>query len=332
MGYFYQYQENSTKLKYLLRNNKDIMKVWGLGQISPEEKSDILNKHKHLYDGYKTLYPDVPNTQPLYVQDFANDKEGLVVTNKGDVKKYTNFGINEQVESKEVCDECGAMEMSEGSGMCSECGGMMYEGECSECGWKGGDVMEYEEMDEDIYDIEDLNPEEGFDYLEPKASNKINAYRYKKEMDEQGDYVDPVEMEPAYNFTSNGPNAGGDAYPVNEEGDYNFEDFHSAWEDDMDEELDEVDVSGSQGIYGSMKPAYDFDSEGPGKAGPYQRFSNEGEDMEDEDLGTLEDDWDEISNAGDDTEDWNELDDELKESFIYQKRKISEMMNRMERF
>lgn len=300
------------------------MKVWGLGQISPEEKSDILNKHKHLYDGYKTLYPDVPNTQPLYVQDFANDKEGLVVTNKGDVKKYTNFGINEQVESKEVCDECGAMEMSEGGGMCSECGGMMYEGECSECGWKGGDVMEYHDMDENIYNVGDLNSEEGFDYLEPKASNRINTYKYKKQVDEQGDYVDPVKMEPAYNFTSNGPNAGGDAYPVNEEGDYNFEDFESAWAD----ELDEVDVSGSQGIYGSMEPAFDFDSEGPGKAGPYQRFSYESEMKEDDDWGTLEDDWEDIQ-IGSDTEDWSELDDELQESFFQQKKLISEMMHRM---
>jgi hypothetical protein len=32
------------------------------------------------------------------------------------------------------------------------------------------------------------------------------------------------------------------------------------------DEIDEVDVSGSQGIYGEMDPPYDFDSEGPGKS------------------------------------------------------------------
>lgn len=306
------------------------MKLWALGQISSEEKSNILDQHKQIYDGYKTMYPKVSNTQPLYVQDFAKDKEGVVMNNKGTMKAYTNFGINEQVESKEVCDECGAMQMSEETGMCNECGGMMYEGECSECGWKSGDVMEYDNVEEDIYDFEDIDPKGEFDYSGPKASNKINAYHYKKEMDEQGDYVDPVEMEPAYTFTSNGPNAGGDAYPVNEEGDYDFENFRSAWDDDFDEELDEVDVSGSQGIYGSMEPAFDFDSKGPGKAGPYQRFSYESE-VKEEDWGTLEDDWDEISDV-EDTEDWVELDEELRESFIYQKQKISEMMNRMGNF
>lgn len=72
------------------------MKLWSLGQISVDEKADILGKHRHLYDGYRTMHPEVSNSQPLYVQDFANDKGGLVVNNKGEVKPYTNFGINEQ--------------------------------------------------------------------------------------------------------------------------------------------------------------------------------------------------------------------------------------------
>ena len=56
-----------------------------------------------------------------------------------------------------------------------------------------------------------------------------------------------------------------------------YEKMESAWADD--EEIKEAgDVSGVQGIYGAMKPAYDFDSEGPGKAGPYQHSQyNEGE-------------------------------------------------------
>ena len=51
---------------------------------------------KYLINGYRTLNPNpVANEQPLYTQDFANDKEGLVVNNKGEVKAYTNMGINE---------------------------------------------------------------------------------------------------------------------------------------------------------------------------------------------------------------------------------------------
>ena len=64
--------------------------------IPNEERQNILNKHKEVYNGYRTLNPNpVENEQPLYIQDFANDKGGLVVNNKGEVKTYTNMGINE---------------------------------------------------------------------------------------------------------------------------------------------------------------------------------------------------------------------------------------------
>jgi hypothetical protein len=75
-----------------------------------------------------------------------------------------------------------------------------------------------------------------------------------------------------------------------------------------EEEIEEVDVSGSQGIYGDMEPPYDFDSEGPGKAGPYQRSSYyEEEELEEE----------------------FDIDEDLQESFHNQKNKINEMMSRM---
>ena len=71
--------------------------------VSNEERENILNRHKEVYNGYKTLNPHpVENEQPLYIQDFANDKDGLVVNNKGEVKAYTNVGIN---ESKSKVDE-----------------------------------------------------------------------------------------------------------------------------------------------------------------------------------------------------------------------------------
>jgi hypothetical protein len=85
--------------------------------VTPEEKENILSKHRHVYNGYRTLNPSpVANEQPLYTQDFANDKEGLVVNNKGEVKAYTNMGINESKKRKsyveveeEVCEQCGEM-------------------------------------------------------------------------------------------------------------------------------------------------------------------------------------------------------------------------------
>ena len=64
-------------------------------KMNQAEKNDILDQHKKIYDGYVTEYGKTSNQQPLYVQDFANDKNGLVVNNKGDVKHYTNMNINE---------------------------------------------------------------------------------------------------------------------------------------------------------------------------------------------------------------------------------------------
>jgi len=67
-------------------------------KMSQAEKNDILDKHKTIYDGYVTQYGQQPNTQPLYVQDFASDKGGITVNNKGEVKQYTNMNINEDID------------------------------------------------------------------------------------------------------------------------------------------------------------------------------------------------------------------------------------------
>ena len=419
---------------------------FGLGQLSASEKQDILNQHKSVYNGYQTMQPQVSNTQPLYVYDAAGDKEGFVVNNKGEVKKYTNMGINEQVETKEVCDDCGAMimdgmctecnygHMEEGMGETCECGGTMYEGMCNECG--SGYMEEETGHLDDIYNQEDLNPTAGFDYIQGSSNDidtfegmhkklykeddsdfqdyessytqdgvddpdneddgfeDINAsevtdgeldeiniedlikgkkYKYNHPLrsdefefdsehkypegenmygfksgktgyaipgkqvkdyvthlddeefgsiEEQGGNVDDMDdddVQPAYNFDSNGP---GDVYPVNEFEDdvKEYEQMESAWaEDELEEgdiygdaEFNEIDVSGVQGIYGAMDRAYDFDSEGPGKAGPYQEFSYESE--------------------LDEEEEFKEVDEDLKESFLTQKNKIMEMFNRFNKY
>jgi hypothetical protein len=418
---------------------------FGLGQLSAEEKSDILDKHRHVYNGYRTMQPEVSNQQPLYVHDFAGDKEGMVVNNKGEVKKYTNMGINEQVESKDMCEQCG---------------GQMTEGICEQCGTDGKMEEGVGKLD-DIYDEEDLDPTAGFDYIEG-PSNDVDTFEgshknlYKEQSDDDfvdydgdeastwpgvnyGDYdpdneddgyedmnasevTDEIEEEdsdekpyekgklgmkasrtratfeptpkekdileklfgeygndippivirylrklprkvltkrlmdlnlintemlnnkesvteqggnaddmnvgdvaPAYDFDSDGPMAGGDVYPVNEldfeDEDPNTADYEPMTEDDMyayepemmesawAEEMDEVDVSGSQGIYGAMEKAYDFDSDGPGKGGPYQEFSYESVEEEIE-----------------------EVDKDLQESFKAQKNKIMEMFNRVNKY
>jgi len=64
--------------------------------MSQAEKNNILDQHKTIYDGFATQYGQ-HNEQPLYVQDFTNDKNGITVSNKGNVKTYTNMKINEDV-------------------------------------------------------------------------------------------------------------------------------------------------------------------------------------------------------------------------------------------
>lgn len=63
--------------------------------ITNEERSNILDKHKEIYDGYVTEYGKGSNQQPLYVQDYANDKGGITVNNSGEVGVYRNTNINE---------------------------------------------------------------------------------------------------------------------------------------------------------------------------------------------------------------------------------------------
>ena len=148
--------------------------------VSNEERENILNRHKEVYNGYRTLNPNpVENEQPLYVQDFANDKGGFVVNNKGEVKKYTNMGINEskseveeyfyyeepkseeqiKKDEKDREDDLGAilskLGNKDGESDSDDEGDYLYEDEhvCEQCGLKEslcecGNYMEEEECDE----------------------------------------------------------------------------------------------------------------------------------------------------------------------------------------
>jgi hypothetical protein len=365
---------------------------FGLGQLSSEEKSDILDQHKSVYNGYRTMQPQVSNTQPLTVYDFAGDKDGITVNNKGEVKKYTNMGINEQVESKSVCEQCGGT-MKEN--VCEQCG-TNEEIEEGDSDWDATLMDGLEEETgklSDIYNVEDLNSDAGFDYIEG-GSNDVDTFEgmhknlYKEgmayiigsdgeprsmkpgkkfsafspedfeddeedmvdyenddneddgflddQLDEQGGNADDMNVdsvEPGYDFKNKGPEQfGDDTYSIkaddmdlDDEEEWGAFDFTSGGPDDVypvneyetmesafADEIDEVDISGSQGIYGDMDPAYDFDSEGPGKAGPYQEFSYESE-MDEE-------------------EEWEEIDEDLQEDFKTQKNKIMEMFNRFNKY
>jgi len=76
--------------------------------VTKEEKENILDKHKTLYNGYAVRYGQPSSEQPLYTQDFANDKEGVTINSKGEVSTYSNKIYMK--ESKNVCNKCGLYE------------------------------------------------------------------------------------------------------------------------------------------------------------------------------------------------------------------------------
>lgn len=255
------------------------MKIWGIGQVSDQEKKDILEKHRSLYDGYRTLQPQYASEQPLTVWDSAGDKAGITVNNRGEVKSYTNMGINESVESQEL-DE---------SNMC-ECGGMMYEGECNECGWKMEEVDEETQQVKDLSDISDLDMDDSFDYVKG-ATNATDSFKVSAhedsaldadamqsvtgqeaphmaddmapdgmdddsdndrkmmadgEMEEQGGNADDMDVDDvasAYNFVSGGPMAGSDFpnYSEDESGEVDFEDSTDEIDEDSFTDLIDAD-------------------------------------------------------------------------------------------
>lgn len=78
--------------------------------VNKSERENILDLHKTPYDGYVTRQ-NTSNTQPLMVQDFANDKNGITVNSNGEVSEYNNKIYMK--ESSGECNECGYNEMEE---------------------------------------------------------------------------------------------------------------------------------------------------------------------------------------------------------------------------
>lgn len=332
---------------------------FGLGQLSSEEKSDILDQHKSVYNGYQTMQPQVSNTQPLTVYDFAGDKEGMVVNNKGEVKRYTNMGINEQVEKKSMC----------------ECGGEMYEGECMECGYSEGEMEESDSdwdatlMDgleeetgklSDIYNVEDLNSDSGFDYIEG-GSNDVDTFEgmHKNLYKEGMAYVigsdgEPRSMKPSEKFSAFSP----EDFEDDEEDMVDYENDDNEDDGFLDDQLDEQGGNADDMNVDSVEPAYDFVSGGPDDVYPVNEF----ETME----SAFADEIDEVDVSGsqgvygdmdpafdfdsegpgkagpyqefsyesemDEEEEWEEIDEDLQEDFKTQKNKIMEMFNRFNRY
>jgi hypothetical protein len=301
------------------------MNFYSLGQLSNSEKSDILNKHKELYNGYKKVWQPVSNEQPLYIQDFANDKEGLVVTNKGNVKPYTNFGINEQTETNEIDFKNLVKGKKYKYKTPAFEDDLEYEDEVSypvgdkHYSFKGdkghGHLMGSKhiedfmsDIEEGLYDVQDDFTGE-FDYTEQEIG-EVNDEDLALAVSADGD-----------------PNL---AVAMDEEKEY--ETMTSAF---ADKELDEI--SGPSPLYSEVKPAYNFQSDGPMQEVEEGFFDfMDDEEFEDVyDYDEKETAFDRIRRGKGDVEDidFEEIEDEqLRESLLKQKNKINEMFNRFKKY
>jgi len=195
--------------------------------ISDEEKQALLNQHSKPYDGYQTLrFPEPDNR--IYTYDPAGDKGGITVNNKGEVKPYTNVGINESMNSDVAEPHYGSFDYVENK-MC-ECGGMYNEGVCNECGgsYMTEDIVEpYSELDFSNYDFDSKGPEQFKD--EDMHVDGPEQFR-DEDMEVGGE-----ELFPSYDSDGN--------FLGMVKGNGNMED--------------------GKEMYPEEKPAYEFDSPGP---------------------------------------------------------------------
>jgi len=179
--------------------------------ISDEEKQALLSQHKSVYDGYRTIQlPQHDNTLGVY--DPAGDKGGITVTNSGNVKPYTNVGINESMSKGETCEQCGT--------------GVMMEGECNECGYKMEGQMAEPEYGSFDYVEEEMDEEVYAGLQQPYGDIDFGAYDFDSKGPEQFGSDVPYELDdnddlsldlsangremypnekPAYEFDSDGP-------------------------------------------------------------------------------------------------------------------------------
>lgn len=82
----------------------------------------------------------------------------------------------------EVRDEDDIEPINEGE-TCEQCGGGLMEGKCVECGYK--------RLDEGLYDIDDIDSENEFDYVEEEEDKEIDIEAHKKELEK---YCNPESI------------------------------------------------------------------------------------------------------------------------------------------
>jgi hypothetical protein len=236
--------------------------------VSNEERENILNRHKHVYNGYKTLNPNpVENEQPLYVQDFANDKGGLVVNNKGEVKPYTNMGINESktkvdeffyfdVEDEETKEKKQKERQQDLDSMLSMLGDKIEKNDdsldesnhmCEQCGLKEslcecGGSMEEGEMDEDEDGGMSTIDELGDAIIKSGRLEEILQENNPEDYSDEFEFVDNIMTQLLYPYTDDEYYDELHDYIKDMYGETLFDIYKSKMDDEFDDDMFDDDM------------------------------------------------------------------------------------------
>jgi hypothetical protein len=220
----------------------------GYSIISDEERQAIIKQHESVYNGYAV--GNVPsNMYPLTVADYATDKGGITINNKGEITTYKNHLVNES-EVKEVM----------------------------------GDINKYSPMSyvkkilSGEMSIEEVSKETGLPFtVISKIANKLSGKPLEVKEYASAD-TNYDEVDPAYDFQSGGPEEFEPDYETDPmdtdiQAIQNMFDFQSQHDSDPDaremvknsEKAMDQEFSGKE-KYGDEENAYDFESDGAGDA------------------------------------------------------------------
>ena len=281
----------------------------GYSIMSDEERNSILQQHSAFYNGYATTtVPSGP--QPLLQDNGVSNYKGITVNNKGEVSNYKNHLVNESTEEVK--------------------------------GRITGDGREEEPMRDD----EDITLPSNDDDFEDIESLDIKEY--------VADDMDVSDVEPDFDFESGGSGQfedEGDDFETelefdkkggSDDYDFSYSDdsygldldsimsmFDGSLTADLDDELDGTEE------YEDEIPAYEFDSEGEMDVDLYEEEQCEGCGSEIYEEGEMCEVCGGEMREGECVECggmYEEIDEDLRESFFTEKDRISEMFDRFKKF
>jgi len=304
----------------------------GYSTMSDEEKNSILQQHSAFYNGYAT--GNIPSgPQPLLQDEGPSDSQGITVNNRGEVGQYRNHLVNESVVSEQDGKGCAK---SEGGSGCIKKKGNEWVIMNNK---KGGIFRDGFKSEEDA--------EEALDAYHANVSEEVKEYA--------ADDMDVSDVESAYDFESGGPDQFGDEDMTYSEDSYGM---------DIDSIMSMFDGS-ITADYDDEVPAYQFDSEGAMDTDLYEgadennngtisknelhkHFDEDGDgkvtpDEYDDHIKSHLDEKETCEQCGSEMREgeclecgsgsmYEEIDEDLKESFIEDKERITEMFNRFKKF